>query len=96
MPILDAKMGYFQVPLDEASQDLTCFITPWGHYKFVRCPMGCNASGDEYNRRGDAALGDTPNCIKIVDDILAVAPTYRDHCGRSSRSFSAVMTGASR
>ena len=79
MSTLDAKMGYFQVPLADESQDLTCFITPWGRFKFVRCPMGCNASGDEYNRRGDAALGDIPNCVKIVDDILAVAPTYRQH-----------------
>ena len=79
MSTLDAKMGYFQVPLAEESQDLTCFITPWGRFKFVRCPMGCNASGDEYNRRGDAALGDIPNCVKIVDDILAVAPTYQQH-----------------
>ncbi|XP_043200358.1 uncharacterized protein LOC122369578 [Amphibalanus amphitrite] len=79
MSTLDAKMGYFQVPLAESSQDLTCFITPWGRFKFVRCPMGCSASGDEYNRRGDAALGDIPNCVKIVDDILAVAQTYRQH-----------------
>ena len=79
MSTLDATMGYIQVPLADESQDLTCFITPWGRFKFVRCPMGCNASGDEYNRRGDAALGDIPNCVKIVDDILAVAPTYREH-----------------
>ena len=79
MSTLDAKMGYFQVPLAKSSQDLTCFITPWGRFKFVRCPMGCSASGDEYNRRGDAALGDIPNCVKIVDDILAVAQTYRQH-----------------
>ncbi|XP_043240331.1 uncharacterized protein K02A2.6-like [Amphibalanus amphitrite] len=79
MSTLDAKMGYFQAPLAESSQDLTCFITPWGRFKFVRCPMGCSASGDEYNRRGDAALGDIPNCVKIVDDILVVAQTYRQH-----------------
>ena len=41
--------------------------------------MACNASGDEYNRRGDAPLGDIPRCIKTMDDILAVVPTYRDH-----------------
>ena len=82
MTTLDAKMGYFQVPLADESQDLTCFITPWGRFKFLRCPMGCNASGDEYSGRGDAALGDIPNCVKIVDDILIVAPTYREHLQR--------------
>ncbi|XP_064111293.1 uncharacterized protein LOC135218773 [Macrobrachium nipponense] len=32
---LDAKMGYFQIKIAEEDQDLTCFITPWGRYKFI-------------------------------------------------------------
>ena len=76
---LDAKMGYFQIKIAEGDQDLTCFITPWGRYKFKRAVMGLISSGDEYNRRGDQALGDLPQTVKIVDDILAYDYTYRDH-----------------
>ena len=76
---LDAAMGYFQVPLAEPSQDLTCFITPWGRMKFLRAPQGCVSAGDEYNRRGDMALGDIPNTVKVVDDLLAYDVTYREH-----------------
>lgn len=76
---LDAKMGYFQVTIREEDQDLTCFITPWGRYKFRRAVMGLISSGDEHNRRGDQALGDIPNTIKIVDDILAYDSTYSAH-----------------
>ena len=79
MTTLDAAMGYFQVPLAEPSQDLTCFITPWGRMKFLRAPQGCVSAGDEYNRRGDMALGDIPNTVKVVDDLLAYDATYRDH-----------------
>ena len=79
MTTLDAAMGYFQVPLAEPSQDLTCFITPWGRMKFLRAPQGCVSAGDEYNLRGDKALGDIPNTVKVVDDLLAYDTTYRAH-----------------
>ena len=76
---MDAKMGYFQIKIAEKDQDLTCFITPWGRFKFKRAAMGLVSSGDEYNRRGDHALGDIPQTVKIVDDILAYDYSYRDH-----------------
>ncbi|KAK3868203.1 hypothetical protein Pcinc_026391 [Petrolisthes cinctipes] len=76
---MDAKMGYFQVKIAEEDQDLTCFITPWGRYKFKRAPMGLVSSGDEYNRRGDQVLGDIPRTMKVVDDILAYDTRYKDH-----------------
>lgn len=79
---IDAKMGYFQIPIAEENQDLTCFITPWGRYKFKRAAMGLVSSGDEYNRRGDQALGNVPQTVKIVDDILIYDMTYRQHLSR--------------
>ena len=78
----DAKMGYFQVEIAEECQDLTCFITPWGRFKFKRAVMGLVSSGDEYNRRGDQALGDIPQTVKIVDDILIYDRSYREHLER--------------
>ena len=76
---LDATDGYFQVPLDEASQLLTVFITPWGRYKFLRAPMGLISSGDEFNRRVDAAYSGKPNLAKVVDDFLRYDRTFPDH-----------------
>ena len=66
----DASSGYFQVPLDESSQLLTTFITPWGRYKHLRATMGLSSAGDEYNARGDEALTGITNCTKLVDDVL--------------------------
>lgn len=76
---MDAKMGYFQISIAEEDQDLTCFITPWGRYKFKRAVMGLVSSGDEYNRRGDQAIGDVQRTLKIVDDILAYDNSYKEH-----------------
>ena len=68
---LDAVKGYFQIPLDEESMALTSFLIPGkAVYQYRRAPMGLNASGDEYCKRGDAALAGISNIKKIVDDIL--------------------------
>ena len=76
---LDARSGYFQVPLDRRDQGLTCFITPWGRFRMLRLPQGLSASGDEYNRRGDQALSGIPRTCKIVDDVLAYDSDYAEH-----------------
>ncbi|MPC75281.1 Retrovirus-related Pol polyprotein from transposon opus [Portunus trituberculatus] len=76
---MNAMMGYFQIPIAEEDQDLTGFITLGGRYKFKRVPMGLVSSGDEYNRRGDQALEDVSQTVKIEDDVLVYDFTYRQH-----------------
>ena len=78
---LDAKTGYWQIKIAEEDQHLTTFITPYGRFKFLRAPMGLISSGDEYTRRGDHALSDVENTIKIVDDILIHDTDYKSHIG---------------
>ena len=63
--LLDAVQGYHQIPLHEECQPLTIFITPWGRFQLLRGTMGLNATGDEYNRRGDEALSDSSNSRHI-------------------------------
>ena len=41
--------------------------------------MGLVSSGNEYNCRGDIAMGDLPRIIKVVDDLLAYDDTYQKH-----------------
>ncbi len=75
----DAKHGYFQVPLDEESQDLTTFCTPWGRFKHLRATMGLTSAGDVYNQKTDAALAGMPGTEKIVDDVLLYDDTLPEH-----------------
>ena len=67
---LDAKNGYFQLLMDEASMALTTFIVPQGWFQYCRAPMGLCSSGDEYCACGDTALRDIQGIKKIIDDIL--------------------------
>jgi len=67
---LDAVQGYFQIPLAEESSKLTTFLLPTGRYRYLRAPMGLNASSDEFCRRTDEALEGLPGVLKLVDDIL--------------------------
>jgi len=47
---LDAKHGYWSVPLDEPSQLLTTFNSSFGRYCFRRLPFGLNVSQDIFQR----------------------------------------------
>lgn len=75
----DAACGYFQVPLDEASQHLTVFMTPWGRYKFLRASMGLSCSSDEFNRRADNAFLKLTNTVRVVDDLLRFDREFSEH-----------------
>ena len=41
--VLDAMKGYHQCPLDQESQLLTTFITPFGRFKYMRAPYGISS-----------------------------------------------------
>ena len=74
---MDCVHGYFQLALDKASSMLTTFILPEGRFRYLRAPMGLNASSDEWCRRSDIVLdGCSEWSKKIVDDILVWAPNY--------------------
>ena len=79
---LDALYGYWQIPLAEEDQHLTTFTTPHGRFRFCRGPMGFVATGDEFCRRGDAALSGVQQCVKVVDDILLWDEDYASHLKR--------------
>ena len=67
---IDAKKGYHQCPLDESSQDLTTFITPFGRFKFLRAPYGIASISEHYNRRMDEAFAGLPGFRRVIDDIV--------------------------
>ena len=79
---LDAMKGYHQCPLDEESQTLTTFITPFGRFKYLRAPYGISSISEHYNRRMDEAFAGLTGYRRIVDDIIIYdknAAQHTDH-----------------
>ena len=66
---LDAKAGYWSVHLDDESQDLTTFWTPFGRYCFRRLPFGLAVSQDIFQQGMDRITDQVLGCVGIADDI---------------------------
>ena len=76
---LDAKSGFYQIPLKEASRDLTCFITPFGRYRYKHLPMGIKVAPEIFQRKIEELLKDLPGVICYMDDILVFGRTGEEH-----------------
>ena len=48
---VDANSGYWQVPLDKASQELTTFITPIGRFCCTRGPYGLSSMQEIFSKK---------------------------------------------
>lgn len=54
--IIDAKKGYWHVPLDKQSSLLTTLNSPFGRNRFTRLPFGLIVSQDVFQKELDTAL----------------------------------------
>ena len=80
--VLDAKKGYHQCLLEEASQLMTTFITPFGRFKYCRAPYGLSSIAEHYNRRMADAFQGLTGFRRIVDDIIIYdkdEATHKEH-----------------
>ena len=76
---LDAKSGYWAVPLDPESQILTTFNSPFGRYCFKRLPFGLKTSQDVFQHAMDEILQNLPGVVSIADDITVFGRTEKEH-----------------
>ena len=77
--VLDAVKGYHQCPLDEQSQLLTTFITPFGRFKYLRAPYGISSISEYYDRRMAEAFAGLTGFRRIVDDIVIYDSDITQH-----------------
>ena len=73
--LVDAKKGYWHVPLDEASSYLTTFSTPFGRFRFLRLPFGLTVAQDVFQKQLDSAL----EGLSGVTDTFVFGPTENEH-----------------
>ena len=68
---IDANSGFWTLPMDEHSQLLTTFNTPWGRYCFVKMPFGLNQVQYFFQFYMDAHFQDINSTTNIIaDDIM--------------------------
>merc|ERR1711954_376046 len=75
---IDMLSGYHQIPLSEESSFLTCFITPWGKFQYLREPMGLAPMGDWFCFATDLVTNRIPGLEKSVDNVLAACESAED------------------
>ena len=77
---IDLSMGYYHIPLDEASQALCTTILPWGKYRYKRLPMGIKNSPNIFQSIMMDLLGDLEYTRSYIDDILITSSgSFEDH-----------------
>ena len=76
---LDASCGFWQIPLDAASQKLTTFLTPMGRFCFRRLPFGITSAPEIFQRQMSTLLKDHDGVVVVMDDILVYGATGKEH-----------------
>ena len=76
---LDAKSGFWQIPLDKDSSLLTTFNTPFGRYRFNVMPFGFVFAQEVFHRTVSELFADVPGCETDIDDILVWGTTPEEH-----------------
>lgn len=77
--IVDARKGYWHVPLDEESSYLPTFNTPFGRYRFRRLPFGLIVSQDVFQKQLDTAFEGLNGVTGIADDTFVYGSSEEEH-----------------
>ena len=76
---LDARHGYWQIPLDESSQLLTTFNTPFGRWCFTRMPLGIKSAQEVFQKRISQQFDELEGVATDIDDILIWGCSEQEH-----------------
>ena len=86
---IDMSWGFYQLPMEEASQDYTAFSTPFGSFKWLRMPMGLTGSPNTFQSLMEKVLvGLTWKfTIPYLDDCIIFSRTIEEHLERQREVF---------
>lgn len=77
--VLDLREGFWQLQIDEESQKLCTFSTPFGNYQFHRLPYGICVATELFQKFVCENFGDIPGVIAVIDDLLIYAKSIKEH-----------------
>jgi len=84
---LDARSGFWQIPLDDESSTLTTFATPYGRYRFTRMPFGIHSAQEVFHKRLHELFQDLSGVETDIDDILVWGRTREEHDERLEKTL---------
>jgi len=79
--VLDLAAGYWQVRMDQASQEKTAFNTHSGRYEFCVMPFSlCNGPAT-FQRLMESVLAGLSRgcCMVYLDDVLVIGKDFTEH-----------------
>lgn len=79
---LDLRNGFFYIDMSPESIKYTAFITPLGHYEFLKMPFGLKVGPARFQRFIYDALKeliDKGDVSVYLDDILVMSETMAHH-----------------
>ena len=81
---IDMSAGFYQVSMEESSQDYTAFSTPFGSFKWLRMPMASTGSPPTFQCLVQKVfVGLTWKiCVPYLDDIIIFSSTPEEHLER--------------
>ena len=77
--IVDSTKSFFNLSLTRKASLLTMFGTIYGHYCYLRVPLGASLSSDVYQFKIDEIFEDISQCVGIADDIVIFGYDEHDH-----------------
>ena len=90
---IDLLLGYFQMALEEESQNVTAFITPLGLYKWKRLPMGLASAPGAFQNLMELVFAGLSYEIALVylDDVIVFGRNFEEHLKRLELVFQRLL-----
>ena len=76
---IDANSGFWQIPLDPTSRELTTFITPFGRFHFNRLLFGIASAPEHFQRQMETILSGQEGVLCHMDDVLIFGKTQKKY-----------------
>jgi len=76
---LDMSKGFWQVAMNEEDIEKTAFVTPDGHYEFLRMPFGLMNASATLVRCMRKVLHGLENVDTYVDDVIIHSENWKEH-----------------
>ena len=85
---VDLAKGFHKVLVEEKDRDKTCFVCPFGKFRFRRMPFGLTSAPSVFQRLMDGVLVGCDEFARVyIDDILVVSQDWKSHLTHLRKLF---------